>query len=392
VYNWYMRRLDLEALERPYPEPTRHADDRFADALGLDLKNVRALEEAFHGDLDPVELGIGWWKTYEPQFGVRARILVGDYLFRCAASIETNLVETKLHLLEAVDAYEQEDNRLSRMVELGPDNTPRPKHPRSLNAKDDLQDRLATLHTAGFFRALASAFDCLGGCIHGVLALNEWIVSATFGKACGALKNLSPTPTKDVDRKAFRDSMNAIIASSGPTGWLEWALDYRHTLVHRARRFEMTTMELESSIVDPSGRPILRTRQIPQLARDPDRTDVEVWRDVKMPPVLTEPARTTMEEVLKSGEQTLSQIAAELQKFWQGRRSDPAKLAQPAGQWPNDKAGEAAGFQGYDPKCVAYTPTMMLANPIALHRMRIASIGDGAERNWPDFSGRGDNQ
>lgn len=387
-----MRPQDMKALERPYREPERHPDDRFADALGLKLKDVRELEDAFFDDLDPVDHGIGWWRAYEPQFGVRARILVGDYLFRCAASIETNLVDAKLHLLEAIDAYEQEDNRLARMVKIGPGNIPVPQHPPSLNAKDDLQRHLSTLHTAGFFRALASAFDCLGGCIHGVLALGGWIVSASFGTARGALKNLNPDPAKDVDRKEFRNALNAVIASAGPNGWLEWSLAYRHTLVHRARRFEMTTMELESNIVDPHGRPVLRTRQIPQLARDPDRTDVEVWRDVRTPPVLTEPARTTMEEILRSSENALSQVAAELVSFWQSRKSNPTKLLQPPGQWPSNKAGETTGFQGYAPKLLQYSPTMMLTNPIGIRRMQAASIGNGAERKWPDFAGRGDNQ
>lgn len=387
-----MRRQDLEALEQPYNEPSRHADDRFADALGLDLGGIRSLEDILASDLDPQEHGIGWWKAYEPQLGVRARILVSDYLVRCAASIETNLVEAKLHLLEAIDAYEREDSRLARMIELGPGNVPTPKHPRSQNAKDDLQRHLATLHTAGFFRSLASAFDCLGGCIQGVLALNGWIVAASFGSARGALKNLSPDATKDLERKTFRDTLNTIIDSAGPAGWLEWALDYRHTLVHRARRVEMTTLELESSIVDPSGRPILRARQIPQLARDPGRTDIEVWRDVKTAPVLTEPARTTMEELLKSSEHTMGKVACELANFWNSRRKDPAKLQQPGGQWPNDKSGQATGFQGYAPKLINYSPTMMLTNPNAILRMQAASIGNGKEAQWPDFSGKGDNQ
>lgn len=84
--------------------------------------------------------------------------------------------------------------------------------------------------------------------------------------------------------------------------------------VYRARRFEMTTMELESSIVDSSGRPILRTRQIPQLARRRGLAQFKLT-----PPVLGEPALTTMEEILKSGQQTLSRIAAELLTFWKGR-------------------------------------------------------------------------
>ena len=387
-----MRRRDLETLKKPYPNPKRHPDDRFADALGLALADTRALEDAFYNDLDPSIFGIGWWKAYEPSFGTRARIYISDHLFRSAASIETNLIEARLHLLEALDAFEQEDARIADMVQLGPGNQPIPKHPRSEKALDDLPQHLRTLHISGFFRALASAFDCLGACMHGVLALNGWILGASFGVARGSLKNLSTKPDKDVERKAVKATIDALINASGPTGWLEWTLDYRHMLVHRARRFELSTLEIESKLVDQQGRPIIRTREIPQLARAPGRSDVEVWRDVQIPPVLTESAITTMEEILKSSQATISGIMRELLRFWTWRKNNVATLTQPADQWPNGAVGNASGFAGYEPTQVRYSPTMMTASPIALHRLQVASLANGAERNWPSFGGTGDNQ
>src|SRR3569833_446037 len=208
--------------------------------------------------------------------------------------------------------------------------------------------------------------------MHGVLALNGWILGASFGVARGSLKNLSTKPDKDVERKAVKATIDALINASGPTGWLEWTLDYRHMLVHRARRFELSTLEIESKLVDQQGRPIIRTREIPQLARAPGRSDVEVWRDDQIPPVLTESAITTMEEILKSSQATISGIMRELLRFWTWRKNNVATLTQPADQWPNGAVGNASGFAGYEPTQVRYSPTMMTASPIALHRLQVA--------------------
>lgn len=387
-----MRRQDLEALRTPYPaEEPRQVDDRFADALGLPMGNVRRLSDSILGDLDGTQFGIGWWKAYEPAFGARARILVGDQLYRSAASIETNVVEAKLHLLECLDAWEREEAFLARMVQLGPGNAVVPKHPPRVKAEDDLGHHLISLHTAGFFRAIASAFDCLGACIAGVVAVNGWIVEASFGKTRGALVNLSPNAARDVERKAFRDKLDAAIAAAGPTGWLEWTLGYRHMLVHRARRMEVGLLQVNSWLVDPNERPILHAQPIPQLARDPQRSDVEVWRDRGSAPVLTEAARTTMEEIMKSSLATIDRVALALVDFWAWRKANVSALAQPAGQWPNGAAGEATGFVGYEPTQLRYEPKSMSANPTNVDRMVAASVADSAASNWPDFGGNGDN-
>jgi hypothetical protein len=387
-----MRQQDLDAMRAPYGSTSRRPDDRFGDSLGLDLSDVRKLEDAIFDDLDETVFGIGWWRAYEPQFGVRARIYVSDYMCRCACSIETNLIEARLHLLEAVDAFELENARLGNMLVRAPDGMPVLRTPPSRCAIDDLHGCLSTMHTAGFFRAIASAFDCLGGCVHGVLALNGWIMrEASFGAVRGALKNLSPQPQRDVERKELRQCIEDAIAAAGPLGWLDWALHYRHMLVHRARRFELATVTVEPGR-DEQGRTVPRTRPIHQLARDPARSDVEMWRDAQNAPVLTESSQATLERGLVSSQSVIATTTRELLRFWNWRKQNVAAIPQPAGAWPNDAAGGVTGFAGYDPTQLPYAPASMSASPVALHRPRVASLADGAHANWPDFGGRGANQ
>jgi hypothetical protein len=225
-----------------------------------------------------------------------------------------------------------------------------------------------------------------------VLALNGWILTQTsFGAVRGALTNLSPSPQRDVERKQVRQVIEDAITNAGPAGWLDWTLHYRHMLVHRARRFELSTVTIEPGL-DERGRTVPRTRPIQQLARDPARSDIEMWCDSQNAPVLTESSRTTMERVLASSQKVISTTARELLRFWNWRRQNVASLEQPAGQWPNAAAGEVTGFAGYDPTELPFNPMNMSASPFTLHRLRVASLAGGANQNWPDFGGRGSNQ
>lgn len=388
-----MRRSDIDLLSRPYAGSAESdlPEERFADALSVGLPATRALAASIRTDLAPDDFGVGWWKAFEPAFGVRARILVSDQLYRSAASIETNIVEAKLHLLEAQDAWERIDKKLARMVTRARDGSLRMAHPPSLAPADDLADRMAALHVAGFFRALASGLDCLGTCITGILALpGLWILKASLGTARGALKNLSPRDQRRID---FREDLDALVRGAGPADWLDWALHYRHMLVHRARRVEMNALDVSSHIVDQHGQPIIRAKANMQLIRNPGRSDVEAWRTLStQPPVLTEPARVSMEEVLRSALHTIEGTSTLLMSFWSWRKSAPMDLPQPPSQWANADAGEAVSFPGYAPQSFKFEPKMMSSHEINLQRIKAASLADADLPNWPDFGGDGDNR
>src|SRR5215510_14198267 len=98
-----MRREDIDRLSASFPG-NADPDARFAQALGVYIPSVMTLYREVLGDLDQVRYGVGWWT---PHPGTSRRILIGDHLLLAVQSIQTNLHEAKLHLLELLDVWQQ---------------------------------------------------------------------------------------------------------------------------------------------------------------------------------------------------------------------------------------------------------------------------------------------
>src|SRR6266404_307782 len=114
-----MTRADIERLSRQYSadEPRQ---GRLAKALQVDLPVWRQLGDAILGDFDDHVFGVGWWA---PKPGTSRRILISDHLYSCARSVETNLLEARLHLFEAMDFWERESDFHARAVSIDTDGT-----------------------------------------------------------------------------------------------------------------------------------------------------------------------------------------------------------------------------------------------------------------------------
>ena len=262
-----MRDEDLEPLLQPFPDDGRSPDDKFADQLGIYVDNVRRLAGEIAGDRDRSAPGIRWWSHLD----ARRRILLGDQLLECVGSIETNLVEARLHFLEGREAWDRITTfALGLVIANG-----HPKLPPYRNGKAHLPDALARLHTVGFFRAIGSAFDCLGSAVVGVLGLNTPLLTADLGKALRAIakrRGRSRSPQEDL-WLAFLDHFDELENQSGPPGWRQWATDMRNMYVHRARR--MHAGAYEPSRVEVEGMP--KVRPVFQLPRDPACSDMEMF-------------------------------------------------------------------------------------------------------------------
>lgn len=76
---------------------------RVADRLGVDLKSVDQLAAAIYADLDEEKCGIGWWVDFG---SAKRRIIVSDYLHQSVAALNRNLIEARLHQLEAESAWD----------------------------------------------------------------------------------------------------------------------------------------------------------------------------------------------------------------------------------------------------------------------------------------------
>jgi hypothetical protein len=154
--------------------------------------------------------------------------------------------------------------------------------PRARNALEELSREMVVMHIAGMARALSAALDCLAGAIIGVVAIPTPILTADLGRKIREFfTKIGPGTTVGEKAQAeFYRKFNELVASVGPDGWLEWALAFRNMLVHRGRRLENGQfIPKVPPLYGPDGEPILRSRRLTYLPRNPSMSDVEVWRE-----------------------------------------------------------------------------------------------------------------
>jgi len=159
-----VRQEEISNLNEPYTNPRVEIDRRFNSSIGADVPSASQLVKEIFNDLDEASFGISWWKSVAPE----QRILIGDYLYACADGIERNLAEAKLHYWEWLDARDRQNKRIADVIKRYPNGELGIKTPPSCAPIDDMPSKLEELHICGFFRAIGSSLDCLGGAIIGV--------------------------------------------------------------------------------------------------------------------------------------------------------------------------------------------------------------------------------
>ncbi len=174
---------DVDHLGREYSS-SEPKEGRLARALNVDIPVLRELGNEILGDFDEQASGVGWWA---PHPGTSRRILIGDHLFTCVRSVETNLIEARLHLMEAMDFWQRESDFNARAVSIDRDGRVKVAFPERKRPLDEAVPVIATLHTVGFVRAIAGALDCFGAVIVGVLALRTGLLRADLDSARRAL-------------------------------------------------------------------------------------------------------------------------------------------------------------------------------------------------------------
>lgn len=301
-------------------------------------------------------------------------------------SVETNLLEARLHLVEAMDFWERESDFHVRAVSMTGDGRLELQLPERKRPLEEITPAMATLHTVGFIRAIAGALDCFGASVVGVLALKTGLLRADLDSARRALAQITGGSAGERAQAQFRADLGALIERVGPQGWLRWVIDLRNTLIHRSRRLQMAELRpLPSGIVGPDGRPVIRTHVIHQLPRDPGRSDIEMFLNASHAPVLTESAEMTLLGVLKSTLRLIGDGGALLLALWRTRRGSPALLLQPREQWPDGPSSATAGFAGYAPDSIPYNPRSLRSDSILVRCMNVASLGDAARPAWAHF-------
>jgi len=148
-----MTRADIERLSREY-EAGEPREGRLARAFQVDIPVWRQLGDDIFVGLDDRVFGVGWWA---PGPGTSRRILISDHLYSCVRSVEPNLIEARLHLLDAMDFWERESDFHARAVSVNQDGSLRVQMPERRRPLDEITPATAMLHSVGFVRAIAGA-------------------------------------------------------------------------------------------------------------------------------------------------------------------------------------------------------------------------------------------
>lgn len=250
---------------------------------------------------------------------------------------------------------------------------------------DDIPNALTEMHAAGVMRAVASTLDCAAVVVAVVSATPTSIIDLTLGRLRRGLRDrvLSQRVTEAKDfEKAAHDLLETALTSSGPPGWLDWALDLRNMYVHRGRRLSMDEVNLSASLVDARGRPVPRVSVTQRLPSSPSRSDMEVFRDYRaMQPLLPEAASSTLHGIVATAVRFVDAIAHGLHETWQRRRARPS-VEQPPQQWP-ERTFEDDIFTGYEPGSAQFDPRAFQGSPVFVKRMMAAAMFDGVrDRVW----------
>jgi hypothetical protein len=367
-----MRRKDFENLDVPYREKKDALDRRFNKALSADSPRAGELTELIFNDLDTANFGI-------PQFTglpIHERILISDYLYQCASSVEVNLLEARLHYLEWLDYTEQQNNRLANV--LFNDG----KMPKSESPKDDLPNAFDRLHIGGFFRSIGSTLDCLGAVIVGILGLPISLRKADIVAVRNVLAGLKDDGTQTLKTQLdFSAHLEDVISASGPEGWLTWTTQYRHMYVHRGRRLILSHFaESDIVIYGPDHKPLPPRIHIEQhLSKSPDKSDVEAMIKSKTP-ILNENAEITLKGIFSSSRQLVDDISEKLVDIWQQRLTQRLLITQPIVQWKNKPKANA--FNGYDPSAPSLDIGEIISHPILGKRFKAAAVFDKDRSLW----------
>ena len=383
-----MRPIDIARLSQRYPEGRGKSTRGPTHVIGVQTPNWEALEQRIFDDFTTDQpFGIGWWA---PHPGTSRRILISDQLFACTTSVSSNLIEAGLHWLELLDAVDREDTFQADVIQIVDGQLQMCARPR-LTPLESLGPDMVRLHQVGVARALSGALDCAAGTIIGVMALPLSILKADF---IGVQRYFRSRPAATTEGETLRDQfaiqLTETIGRVGPVGWLDWVLNFRNMLVHRGRRIEMGQfVPRESELCDASGRPILRTRVVTHLPLKPDRSDMDVHRELNLSPVLTEDVRQTLEGSMRSVCALVEALGEQLAVAWAWRKEHPGKLTQPKAQWPQvgypATANRPPPFAGYAPGSHDYKPGIFSVHPDTATRLLAAALMDHQRHEWRRF-------
>lgn len=325
--------------------------------------------------------GVAWWVGPDTP----RNLLIADYLLGLTDSVTTNLALATMHHARYTELQHTADFNLIRRARAGAlyGKVLAPSSP----AEQDRQLE-AHGHLKAFFLAVGSVLDNLAGVIMGAAGMPplgrrddivhiDWNAVAVWKRDSpthGGAKHLTATHRALIDQ-VIRD-VDATLAAA-PAGWVEWTLDMRNTLVHRAARIWIDVhdpLNTDSGIGHP-------------LPRHPAQTHAESFaRSTSIRgDLLARQSSETMQAILTAVIALAETVADNCLTAWNTRRSDPDCHQQPEKQWPPALAqGRTSNFDppGRRLQLAPRGKGAIAVAPVTAHRIRVTRLEDQDRHLW----------
>lgn len=335
------------------------------EALGLRVATIAALAERLECDFI---VQAGGFALFSDMPDPLKRAVRADETVRGAWAVAHNLMEMRLH-----------ERDLSSTVGSGL---------RAARTGSGAEEYFALTnvdrHIAGFFRAFGSVLDTLAAVAIGILRVPRAIERADFLDLLTLASGSKDTPS--VEQQQAWDGCVALVNDHRrcqPVDWLDYALEYRNAVVHRARQLAVTlpvpapppTLEVVTD--DPIGVQLALTRFQPHLRRRPWVPDLEdlvacerldeVW--------LSEPARLTLAGLRDSLNDLTEAVGGYLLESWEKARQGQLRLVNLSEGRRSAASGKTrrGPFVGYAP--VPLPPASQVVGG-AFQRVRAEIIRD----------------
>jgi hypothetical protein len=373
-----VRICDSEKLKNLYVNKIDGTNEHFANSIEVFLPNLKKLSDEIFEDLDVNNYGIGWWKDYS-HLDLKRRILISDQLLLCTTTIQAAVIEAKLHYLELLGCWENEEKSLRHCAQL-PGGRKKVNFPIKKSASDELDSFLADLHLKGLFSSLYSAFDCLAATYVGVFGLRFDILKVGYNSFKLHLINSKQYEGNEIQSKLF-SQLKEIERRAGPENWLIWMFDYRNMSLHRGRRLTVGQLTPKPTGIHFMGTPLHETEAIKLLIRNPGVSEIESWKDGTFEP-MQEDAKTTLSELFKSTIYLIESSSELLLVNWKSRKLNTRLILQPHEQWPVIRGGSNNLFKGFTSKKSNFTKSPRIVSNFIIKRLKAAGLDGDDIHLW----------
>lgn len=308
-----------------------------APALGLRIEHLRKLIDRLEIDFEPRNWGYRQLSDITDEID---RTVISDQIRGAADAVATNLFEVRLHEQDYNDLIGVEGLRVPTDVE-------------SAIARSRLD-----MHLTGFFQAFGSTLDCVAATAIGILRVPRSIHRADFNHLAVLALFSQEAQAVAADQRAAWDRLRALLdnhRAGPPQDWLDWSLELRNALLHRAKNFMLMFNRPRQSQIEVVSEndefPWWLVRFDPNLSKRPWLPDMAMFptADTITDAVIAEPSSTTLRGLAMALNDLVEAATALLLELWDAADTGALQLPAPTAAWRASFNPNQLAFEGFAP-------------------------------------------